>query len=490
VSAGLAWLVVLAATTLTWRTADLADLPLSRRYWEDLTVAASRLDPAPGPVEEIGSYEGLERRKALQNWLVRESAEASVRPWQPWRGMPLRPYLRRVELRNRPTEDGGRAWVLAALFRLRGQVLPFAGLWLGALAALPVFLAVSTELAASGRPTAGALLVLLCAFSPFFVESLSLPYSGIGFFVLALLALSGLAAYATGPEVSVRGVLLRAAGYTVFLALASSLRGSATALLPGYALALALAGYRTPARARAAAAAVAVLVLGLLVLRGDSRHDKWVTLWEGLGDFDRTHGHAWNDDAVRAIAVREGIDLPTRSPLFERGAEIEAVMKPHVLRAIQGDPAWYAGILVKRALATVSLFKLWPWAPLGGASMRAATTPNEGVMDDYWSMTTTADFLGLGPWRLELPMPLLLAPPLVLLGLVATRRLPPAPAAQVGLVGLAALGVPVAVTTCSGLETEAFVLVHLLAASLLADHVLRRQERPATGPGVQVTTNG
>jgi hypothetical protein len=490
VSAGLAWIVLLGATVLTWHTADLADLPLSRRYWEDMTVAASRLDPSPGPVQEIGSDEGLERRRALQNWVVRESAEAGLRPWQPWRGLPLRPYLRREELRNRPTEDEGRARLLGALFRLRGQVLPYAGLWLGALAALPVFLAVAMELAAAGRAAAGSLLVLLCALSPFFVESLSLPYSGIGFFVLALLALCGLAAWATGPAVSLQGLLARAVGYTLFLALAVALRGSATALAPGYALALGLAGFRTPSRLRAAAAAVAILALGLLAMRGDSRHDTWVTLWEGLGDFDRRYGHTWSDDAVRAIAVREGVDLPPRSPIFERGAEIDAVMKPHVVAAIRHDPAWYLGILGKRALATVSLYKLWPWAPWGGASMRAATTLNEGVMDDYWSMTTPADFAGLGPWRAELPVPLLVAPTLGLLALVAGRRLAPAAAVLLAVVGVAGLGVPVAVTTCSGLETEAFVLVHLLSASLLADHAWRRHERPATGPGVQGTTNG
>ena len=477
-----AYAVLLGATALHWNDADLADLPLSRRYWEDLTVAASSMHAGTPAILDIGSNEGLERRRALQNTLVRAARVDRIRPWQFWRGVPLRPYLRGEVLKTRPTEDAGRARALGFVFRGTGRVLPFLPLWFGALAALPVFAFVVFEFGRAGRSLAGGVLLLLCAVSPFFVEALSLPYSGVGLFVLAILALCGLGTYASGPGVTPRGVLGRAALYGVFLALAAGFRGSVSLLAPGYLVAVAVAGWRAGGSWRTPCAGVVVVLLTLATLRENTRHDAWITLWEGLGDFDRTHGHEWNDRAVRAIAAAEGIHLPPGAAIFERGPEIEALMRPRFLASVQQDPAWYAGILVRRALATVTLWKLWPWGPTAGASMRPASTPNEGTMDTYWRMTTTADFVGVGEWKVELPV-LVIAAPVVALGvLVLRRRAPPGLLIGPACVAVAALGLPVAVTTASGIETEAFVIVHFMAAALLADHAVPRQRTTGAAP--------
>src|SRR5206468_12338898 len=105
--------------------------------------------------------------------------------------------------------------------------------------------------------------------------------------------------------------------------------------------------------------------------------------------------------------------------------ENEVVLRGFLLRDIRADPGWYAGILARRVAATVSLYKLWPWPPLGGASIVAARSDNEGVTDNYYSMIAQADWIGLGPWTAEAPMALVLAPTLLLLGLCCLPRATP-----------------------------------------------------------------
>jgi len=98
-------------------------------------------------------------------------------------------------------------------------------------------------------------------------------------------------------------------------------------------------------------------------------------------------------------------------------------------------------------------------------------------------MATPADRIGLGPWRVELPLVLLWAPTLVLfilfgLGRGIARRRPWAtrlgPVLLVMLcVAVAALSLPVLFTTAAGLETQAFVMVYFLGVAFLLDEALR-----------------
>lgn len=161
--------------------------------------------------------------------------------------------------------------------------------------------------------------------------------------------------------------------------------------------------------------------------------------------------------------------------------ESEAVLRAQVLDTIRAEPGWYLGILVRRLLSTVTLWRLWPWIPRDGAFIRESETPNEGGIGKYWTYTTTADFVGIGDYNVELPVSLLVAPALVL-GLLAYRGQRTGAAREALIVlacpAVAILILPVIITTAGGQEGQAMALVYLLAAGFLAD-VLR--SRPASG---------
>ena len=115
--------------------------------------------------------------------------------------------------------------------------------------------------------------------------------------------------------------------------------------------------------------------------------------------------------------------------------------------------------------------------------MAPRRSPNEGAIDTYYAMATPADWIGLGPWRLELPVGLLWGPTLLLVLLFVPgsrfRRRRPwatrlAPALFVLLcVAVAALGLPVLFTTAAGLETQAFVVAYFLGVAFVLDEALR-----------------
>ena len=107
-------------------------------------------------------------------------------------------------------------------------------------------------------------------------------------------------------------------------------------------------------------------------------HAFWHPIWCGLGDFDTTHGHAWDDSAAAAYAqpilkARYNQDTPWwwgvkgkddrerstddyldpnrmyyRMPFFE--PHYDQVLRQNVVSDILHDPAWYAGILARRLL--------------------------------------------------------------------------------------------------------------------------------------------
>jgi hypothetical protein len=128
-------------------------------------------------------------------------------------------------------------------------------------------------------------------------------------------------------------------------------------------------------------------------------HVFWHPIWCGLGDFDTTHGHKWDDSAAAAYAqpvlkARYNQDLPWwwgvetenvertasdyldpdhlyyRTPYFE--PHYDEVLREKVLSDIRQDPAWFAGILGRR-LARVFTETTRPQITL--STTLAASTP-------------------------------------------------------------------------------------------------------------------
>ena len=474
----------------------LSELRWPRRYWEDSGAAVEmyldRRFPRAGPRSQAANGEALDEALRDRNWqstrdlVTEKSDQAQIRPVEFWRTIPDRALLR---ARNqfvgvRPHEDHGRSLALALGYRVLGGVAPYLLLWLGVLACLPVLAWASWELLDAGYPATAVTLVALCAASPFVVGCLSLPHSGVGFYVVALLGLMGLAAYAVLAErITRRGLAARALAAGMLFGVCAAMRTDCGLLLPGFVLALGL-GYRRVRGGAAALAGIFVLFIApYLVLDPPRPRPVWVSLWEGLGDFDTTHGHVWRDaEAVRAL--REAGRAPGPNALFgwldEKG---EAFFRESMLRDIRDDPAWYLRILRDRLFATVTQEMLWPTSRGSGRSMAFASQPNQGDMDKYYRLTPTADWLGIDGWRVEVPILLMIGPTagLVLLGAAARRSPRPNAAgppvarslAALGGPALGALGAPVLVSTASALETQAFVLVYALGFGLLLDAALR-----------------
>jgi hypothetical protein len=152
--------------------------------------------------------------------------------------------------------------------------------------------------------------------------------------------------------------------------------------------------------------------------------------------------------------------------------ESEAVFRSQVIADVAGDPAWFAGILVRRLAAAVTLWKLWPWGPIDGTFLRPSTSMNEGLMDKYWRYATPIDHFGCGSARVEIPVPVLMAPAIALAVLAVRGRFRSrARDLLAALAGpaLAALAAPVLISTAAGQETQAFGLTYLVAAAFATE---------------------
>lgn len=337
-----------------------------------------------------------------------------VEPFLPARGRPHAAH----------TDDPGRALALALGFRVLGGPAPFLILWIGALVAVPILVWTAWEAVEAGWPVAGAVFLLLVAASPFVVESLALARSSIGFYLIAVLLLVPLAIYAVLGRPTVAGLAVRSLAAGALFALCALCRSGTLFLLPGFLLALALGvrrlspagAKRPPVLAPAVVGGLTLaLVLPFLLVRRPQRHEAWGAIWEGLGDFDRTRGHVWSDQAAEEAVRAEGVEDFTTP-------EGQAVLRRLVLRDVRQAPGWYAGILVRRLAATLTLRKLWPRVPTDGLWMARSSSLNEGFMDKYWTYTSTVDFLGPPSARVEVPVPLILLPTAALVVLVAWPR--------------------------------------------------------------------
>jgi hypothetical protein len=212
------------------------------------------------------------------------------------------------------------------------------------------------------------------------------------------------------------------------------------------------------------------------------RHDVWATVWQGLGDFDRTKGYVFLDSALDATLRSTGREGSLNQ-------SNEAILRDRVLRDIRSDPAWYLGILARRTWATVTLSKLAPWGPRDGASIKPASHPNEGVTDSYYLMAAQADWFGIAGSTWELPVGCIVFPTLVVIAAALARIRPWGAAHQYARCGLlvcvcvavGALVAPVMITTATAFESESFVVVHFLSAAFVAQGlqcVMRRAAAP------------
>jgi hypothetical protein len=499
---------LLFATTVSdlGRSRDLwRDQP--KRFWEDQALAVGAVLTGEFPVayrpfvkeRDPGGVRYTEPRGLLAS----RSRERGIRPWEFWRTVPAeafgRPHPPKV---FRRFDDAGRALSLAVGFKLLGGVAPYLIFWLGWLLAAPLMIWVGFEFAHAGHSGAGLVFAAVVGLSPFVAGVLALPYAGIGFYVLGILILVALSLYASlATKPTARGFWLRMALGGLAFAACSLGRSSCLLLLPAMFAAIVAASRRLVGPrglgpvALASAGAVAVFLIPYVaadalvahVVAGTLRardhppvpqqHPIWWNLWMGLGDFDREKGYVWADDVASAVAVKRGgvpIEPSWLDPRDER------ILRDMMLADILDDPYWYLRILARRTLATLTQWKLMPWKPWGGSSMRPRSHPNEGQIDAYYSLTVPIDWFGIDAHRLEAPIPILIAPTAVLLawcwrGSEGQRARSRRALQAVLYVGLGTLLLPIFVTTAGGIETEAFVLTYFLGLAFVIDETARRR---------------
>lgn len=503
---------LVALTLLTHNVAVTARRGGSlNRYWLDVSVAIkSYLDwRFPPEAEPQGvSADPQEAAETCKTLVLAWTAEEGVRPWQPWRTMGLK---RLLGIRDKlappmPWEDRGRPMALDFGFRLLGGVSPDLILWLGVLVSVPIFLWTCWEFFDAGHKTAGTVFLLTVASSPYFTDCLWWGHSAVGFYLLGMLTIVPLAVYAVlGHRTSLSGFFVRSIGAGTIFALCALCRGGTLMLVPGFLLALVLASFRilaspgssepigigrSPSRPMWFGLLGALILFWIphLVIRQPQRHDVWVSIWEGLGDFDRTKGHRWHDAAaVKALhEANLAIDLGEHGPrsLYELvNAEHARFFREAVLSDIRADPGWYLAILGKRVFVTLTQAKLWPWRPRDGQSIQLKDHPNQGEIDNYYRATATADFLAFGRQRVEIPISVLVASSVFLLLVWIAGRwisvLRPIRERMgkdlmvVLCLAVAALGLPVAITTSAAQETQAFTLAYLLGFGFLLEEVCR-----------------
>jgi len=486
----------------------------ANRYFLDVSMAASFAATGDFPVaaypakltQQPGAYE------AFRQALVETTRAAGLHCWSVLGTVPPA-ALPDVRIIVKRADDPGRALLLGGAFKAVG-VAPYLVFWLAPLAFSVVLAWMGWELAATGHGVAAGAFAMLLALSAYTADTLSLDYSAAGFYLTALLLVVPVTAYALRPlpQRTLPGVLGRAVLAGGLFAMSVLARSGALVIAPFLIVSLVLAMRGVLAARRPVQIYVdgirlrpirlltlrpfwiAAVLVGAtflaphamartyanhLVARTSLKygleappqaHGVWITIWEGLGDFDRTKSHFWLDARAQLVVGNRVLSNP----------ESERILREAVLADIREDPLWFARILIRRLVATVLQRKLWPWAPVSGSSIAPASASNEGLIDNYYALTATADHFGLGPLRFEVPVPLLLLPWLFLilrapiLGLRGSPDALRSPTVLVALVAAAATVLPVAITTAGALEPQAFVLAYLLAAAFLSEALLQR----------------
>ena len=475
---------------------DLARLRSPRRYWEDLSVAVNQHLDRKWPETTPDPPGNVDDASSLCSILVTRATKLQgIRPWEFWRTIPEKPLLAIDDLLadGRFFEDQGRAMILAFGFRLLGGVSPFLLAWLGVLACLPVLMWVAWEFGEAGHLVTAAVYCGALACSPYFVDCLSLPHSGVGFYLISIVTVTCVAIYGVlNPHITTTGLVVRTIVAGAVFALCALCRSGTLLEYPGFALALALGYWRLSrlqprASTRFGALRTWAPLAGLLLLfplpyllvRPTEHHFVWSDIWKGLGDFDRKKIHPNKDGEATKALRRAGAPLGPDPAFPFVSPETEAFFRRAVLNDVRTDPMWFAHIISRRTFATLTQERLWPMTSDDGRSMALSSHPNEGNTDKYYRMTTTADWLGLGSSRVELPI-LLLAAPLALLALLwlaarwsgrwpLARRRMEKKLLVLSCTTAGSLGLPVLITTAGGMETQAFAMTYLLAWGLAID---------------------
>ncbi|MEO8359768.1 MAG: hypothetical protein ABI672_07035 [Vicinamibacteria bacterium] len=462
------------------------------RAWDDVAIAAGFAAYRDFPVAPYLATNSFSRKgqAAYTNFqdtfdgLERSYGTSLSRPWQGFPSSELFPRRPRVAQRF---DDLGRAYLLGWGFRALGQTSPGLIFWIAPLLASLVMVWIVLESARAGRVVFGFCFCALVSVSAFCRDVLMLGYSAAGFYVVALLLASAYAAGVLNRRTSLRGLLLRSTAAGVCLAVTVNARSVSIVVVPVIVAAALRCVARLPRSVGQRAGGV-VLTLALLLaptslLRshlaaaaGDAVarfggehvpafHDVWITYWQGLGDFDRTHGHVFLDqEGYAAVRAHGGGER-----LSEKS---ENIMKGLVIDSIRSEPSWYAGILAQRALATVTFRKIWPMASNGAPGFAPSTTSNEGAMDSYWGMTAQADTFAVGGTEVEIPAMVFPAVLGLFLAAAARRsstltsdRDPRGLLVLVGWLALACLPAPILTTTAGGFEPQAFGLVVFAATA-------------------------
>jgi hypothetical protein len=215
---------------------------------------------------------------------------------------------------------------------------------------------------------------------------------------------------------------------------------------------------------------------------GSQHHEVWHVIWCGLGDYDPTGRHAWSDEAARQVVEQAG------GPRIgmTANAEYEQLMKRIVLREIRSDPAWFAGILGRRTLATLVQYKLWPHPLVSGRSL-AVEWNTRNKIDDYYALTPHADSFGFLKYEVELSLLPFAALSFWFCAAVALPRPGAAAGSERAVAALlcalavGSLALPVLVTTAGALETQAFFVVHFAGTAFWLE---RRWRAPRSRAGV------
>ena len=457
-------------TAIAHMDTRLEDKRAFRRLWTDVSQAVNAYLDASEPNASIAG--SPDPTNDYGDVLVERARLQEIKTYEFWKTLRNKPFLP-YRARTNPVvfDDLGRARLLGWGFRLLGGISPFLILWLGLLVAVPVLFWLWIELVRAGWFGGGVVLSVLLVASPFVVECLSMTRYAVGFYlVAAFLAIAVIVPTIAPLPPTLRASVLRAALAGLLLALCIWCRSSVSFMAPGFVMAFVLAARRLPGstsgRLRGFALLAAIFIAPLLLTRPNTHHDIWPPLWEGLGDFDRKYDHTWSDknatDLARAAGLDESLDF--RTP------QAEAIFRKAVLNHVTSDPGWYATILVKRFVSTVTLWKLWPFTPIDGEFIRRKSSPNEGFIDKYFTYTTTVDHFGIATAAPEVPAQLFMAPTILLLAATMFKRWRASVLPFVkGLACFAAvlLPLPVLVTTAGGQETQAFALVHMLAAGFL-----------------------
>jgi len=452
--------------------------PAHRRYWSDYCGAArSFLEAAPhAPTTDLSAASLLCQRETAA-----AIGKAGIRPWEFWRTVAAGDLRSIVETAppQEMNEDRGRDSLAALGFELRGGVAPLFPYWMAALAFPPVLFWIAWEFVRAGRPWAGLGLLLLLALSPFVGDCLVFVHSGLGFYLGAWGVLVALSCYATlAPRITVGGLLSRAFLAGLVLSVFVWCRSGVAMLVPGFLLALVI-GARRIGRPWLGLGLAAALLIPALLSPARAHHAVWHALWEGMGDFDRTQDHVWTDKAARAKLAAAGVDPGPDATMKLVSPVSEAYFRRVVMTEITRDPLWYAQILVRRIGATLFQTKLWPFRDASGRTFALKRFPNEGQIDAYYGWTRTVDLLGIGRRAWEIPIPLLIAPT-VLLGWIAWRGRAAERARRCLLclccVAVGASASPLLITVGSAFEVQIFALVYFVGTVLLGSVLLEPED--------------